>query len=865
MRTSTLSWQSSLHVLETVPELYLIISPELEVLTASDNYLKALSASRKEIRGKKIIDLFPEDPQLLHQDVANSILISLYKVLQDGQPNTSAIRRYETKLNTASDFSKRYWSELNTPVFDDHGQLIYIIHKITDVTGSIESEIEPEQSTAYLKQETRRFKEAQAIGHIGSFEWTYPDEGLYWSDEMYRIHGLEPRHEHISINESESFVYSEDLNKVWTAISSLLEFNKVLDITYRILRNDGEMRYVRRISYPVQDASFQPLRVYGTLQDVTEQVLAQEKIKSGEALLNQAESVGMMGSYTGDIDKMTFKFSDGLSRLLGLEPGPFELTLDLIDATSHPDDTQQVRLVLEQAIRDKQPYHYLRRIFKPNGEMRQRSCNGHVICDESGKAVQFFGTVRDITEEYRAQQELKESRDLLHSVFNSSIMGIAVYKAIRDNSGSIIDFEFLLTSELTKKFLGRNDLVGKRLLSLYSKVKPSGLFDRFVDVVEKNISIDQDDELTNVGLKGRWIKRRCVKFDDGLITSWIDITEKKQGELALQESNQFIQQITDTIPDIIYVFDLSKKEVVYVNKESFYSKEYLKEYIHNLAPYDKGTLIHEDDFGERSRHISDLGSLADNEVREVRFRVKGTGDKWQWFKVRDTLLKRKPDGTALQVLGVCQNITKERKAKEELKLAEAKLHEMEGNRFKEIVDAVINTQEDERARTAEALHNEFGQLLSIAKLKISAEPAEATKILNQAIIEVRKISYELMPPTLEDFGLESAINDMLDKKLPVAGIRYDVTVTGLQKRLIPIMEVAVYRIIQELLNNVVKHSQANFVTLSVINNGRLSITLEDNGIGISSDDLNKPEHKKGFGLNYITGRVHFKRQYFGRP
>jgi ligand-binding sensor domain-containing protein/signal transduction histidine kinase len=243
------------------------------------------------------------------------------------------------------------------------------------------------------------------------------------------------------------------------------------------------------------------------------------------------------------------------------------------------------------------------------------------------------------------------------------------------------------------------------------------------------------------------------------------------------------------------------------------------------------------------------------------FRIKAANNDGVWSNKETTIfITIKPPYwktwwfrliIALAILGLTYEFTLYR-AKQR-----AKLRKLEENKFKDMVDAVINAQEEERRRIAEALHNEFGQLLFAAKMGIPAEQLATASILNEAITKVRNISYELMPPILEDYGLEYALEDMIAKKLTAEHIKYTCTIKGLKERISPVLEIATYRITQELLNNVVKHANATFVDMSVIKNlNTLSIHLTDNGVGFNQSDEHPIKKKNEFGLNYITGRVH---------
>ncbi|MXV16683.1 CheR family methyltransferase [Hufsiella ginkgonis] len=230
-----------------------------------------------------------------------------------------------------------------------------------------------------------------------------------------------------------------------------------------------------------------------------------------------------------------------------------------------------------------------------------------------------------------------------------------------------------------------------------------------------------------------------------------------------------------------------------------------------------------------------------------------------WYQSMAMPYVRQPDHEVTGAILTFVDITLLKNTQRELDIksemgAENRLKELESTWMKQVFNSVIMAQEDERRRIAEVLHNEFGQLLSIAKFQVPAELPEVTSLLDEAMIKVRKLCYELVPPILEDFGLQFALVDMVKANLEAAGIGYKLRFTGLKVRMGVTQEIVIYRMIQELLNNVVKHSSATEVVLSVSRRKQLLLCeLTDNGVGMP-DALDKDKH--GFGLNYIISRVH---------
>lgn len=177
---------------------------------------------------------------------------------------------------------------------------------------------------------------------------------------------------------------------------------------------------------------------------------------------------------------------------------------------------------------------------------------------------------------------------------------------------------------------------------------------------------------------------------------------------------------------------------------------------------------------------------------------------------------------------------------------------------KEQAVAVMETQEQERKRIAEDLHDSLGHLLSTAKLNLQAFP-ESQKhlmenpllLLNQASHEIRNITFNLMPRTLEEEGLVPALNE-LAKKTTSSGIRMSLHVHGMENVALEMqVQFNIYRIIQEAVNNILKHAQAKEIGIQLVRaDGQLTVMVEDDGKGFDPASLKK----NGRGLRNITTR-----------
>ena len=179
------------------------------------------------------------------------------------------------------------------------------------------------------------------------------------------------------------------------------------------------------------------------------------------------------------------------------------------------------------------------------------------------------------------------------------------------------------------------------------------------------------------------------------------------------------------------------------------------------------------------------------------------------------------------------------------------------------LNAMLEGEEKERSRIAGDLHDSLGGLLAAAKAHFNALPTstenqelttKTNRLLDDAAVEVRRISHNMMPRALAVSGLNGALEDLV-QNLEKQGLACTLETISLETPIEPGATLMIYRMIQELTNNVVKHAEASQLLLQIIRReNQLTIILEDNGKGF---DLEQARRKKGLGLTSIESRVQF--------
>src|SRR5688500_13778423 len=171
----------------------------------------------------------------------------------------------------------------------------------------------------------------------------------------------------------------------------------------------------------------------------------------------------------------------------------------------------------------------------------------------------------------------------------------------------------------------------------------------------------------------------------------------------------------------------------------------------------------------------------------------------------------------------------------------------ERNRYKnELALEVFNAQEKERMKIGEELHDNINQLLGVVKLYIehaqvnpSAQDEmlkKSSEYLKQVIDEIRGLSKSLVSPTLNDLGLIESIRELIDSILKIRNIQIDIHKDDFSEEVLSdIQKLMVYRITQEQLNNILKHSKAEHVDIAFSRHGsQVQLTIEDDGVGFDT-------------------------------
>ena len=277
-----------------------------------------------------------------------------------------------------------------------------------------------------------------------------------------------------------------------------------------------------------------------------------------------------------------------------------------------------------------------------------------------------------------------------------------------------------------------------------------------------------------------------------------------------------------------------------------------------LIYYQKKTQLQDSLFNiEKTKQIEELNTRYETEKKERTIEDQKNKINLQYILIISGIVL-----FALASL-LAYSFYKRRKLKQEAKMQSVILKQQEL-----ATKAVMEAEEAERQRIAKDLHDGVGQMMSAAKMNLSAYEHEAVfktedervafenimSLIDESCKEVRSVSHNMMPNALLKNSLASAIREFIDK-LDHKALKVHLYTEGLDERLDSNTETVLYRVIQECVNNVIKHSGADTLDITIIKEPEeITATIEDNGKGFDTSDKNKFD---GMGLKNIRTRIEY--------
>ena len=286
------------------------------------------------------------------------------------------------------------------------GQPIHRFGTVQDITDRKRAEEALRSLSSDLQESKVKLEEAQRITHVGYWERDLTTDRISWSDETYRIYGLEPQEHPMDLIALRQKIHPEDREIVFRALADALGGGPRYNVEFRVVRPSGEVRTIHSKGDVKTDASGRRVLMFGTVQDITDRKRADEALRRSQFYLSEGQRLAHMGSWAYGSSGGFDYWSDELFQIYGRDPRKGAPTLDEYLSLLHVLDRDSMAETIKTMHRERIGCDVKKRIVGPNGELRYVRCVGIPVIE--GEVLKgFLGTAMDITDQELLTQELE--------------------------------------------------------------------------------------------------------------------------------------------------------------------------------------------------------------------------------------------------------------------------------------------------------------------------------------------------------------------------------------------------------------------------------------------------------------------------
>ena len=803
--------------IENSPAALAMLDRDLKYIIASKRWLTDYRLGDIDLTGKSHYEIFPDLPQRW-KDIHQRCLAGAIE-----KSDEDAFLREDGTIDWVR-WEIHPWYEVTGGV----GGVFFLTEMITDRKNAAEE----------LLKSQKQFQ--SLVENISGVYWVNnldTQQSLYISPSYNTIWGRSCEDHYKNPADFINSIHPEDKAVLSEMYSKIKVLRKAMP-SYRIIRPDGEIRWILAKVSVVADNKGQDIE-YGYAEDITEQRRAEAELINSNARFQMVTKATSDLVWDWDLQTDTLWWNDNYYTNLG-----YTKQNDIVNVNEwydriHPDDMARVKSKANKTFAGKSSvwrdeYRYL----KADGTYLHFLDRGFVLRNADGKAIRMIGSMVDMTPIYSVQKRVAESEMRLRTILDTDPECIKLLDA---------DARLLDINKAGLKMLEADtpeQVQGANLLPVVAEGQKEMVEKLIKDAFNgKSGSL----EFEMIALKGthRWCEIYVVPFKnvEGAIVSALgvtrDITERKKADLALRLSEEKYRTLIEQAADAIALFDASGK-ILEANTSASKLLGYTKDELSAMSLTD---ILLEEEIRDNPVQYDELSAgLSTVKLRRMR-RKDGS------VVVTEVRSQQLPDG---RFLSVVRDMTDRIKAEEELKLSYKAVRKLTAH--------LQDIREEERTNIAREIHDELGQQLTVLKMdvswlnkkfqgtdeKVNQRLKELLEMLDDTVKSVRRISSQLRPSLLDDLGLTAAMEWQLSEFEKRAGIKTKFDAPEQEIDLSDATKTALFRIFQESLTNVARHSKAK--KLSVIlkrDDHNFILSIIDDGKGF---DKNKIAEKRTLGI-----------------
>jgi PAS domain S-box-containing protein len=531
-------------VFESAPDAYLLLAPDpprFTMVAANETRLRVTMTRRGDVIGRPLFEVFPDNPADPGATGVQNLLASLNEVLRTGRPHRMAPQKYDIR-RPDGEFEERYWDPLNSPVFDDGGNLIYIIHRVEDITEQIRSG----SRLRVLESVVTTANDAVVVTEAEPLEGSGP-RIVYVNAAFTRMTGYAPEE---ILGKTPRILQGPGTDRDATRrIHAALERREPVRAELLNYRKDGTPFWVEMSISPVLDDDGRVVQWTSVQRETTERKQAEvEKLRESEERYRLLADMIPQHIWTTDPDGYHGYFSRRWYDFTGatLEETEGDRWLRFI----HPDDRERTVARWQHSLRTGEPYSIEYRFRGADGEYRWFLGQAMPRHDEAGRITGWFGTLTDISE----RKLLDEERERLFAREQEA------RKQVTTILESITDAFFAVDREWRFSYLNREaqrllkrpraELLGRSLWEEFSGAIGSTFQHEYHRAVAEKTTVEFEAYAPTIRI---WVNVRAYPTGNGLSVFFRDVNARKLAEERLRESERNFRALANSIPQLAWM------------------------------------------------------------------------------------------------------------------------------------------------------------------------------------------------------------------------------------------------------------------------------------------------------------------------
>ena len=716
-------------------------------------------------------------------------------------------------------------------------------HLIDGIARTLGEAIERRQAESELSESREHLRMAIDAARVVVWEWDVQADKTTWSDNPEAIFCFPPGAFGNDFESYMKWVHADDRAPINERVAQALQGgNDTYQSEYRIVLPNGDIRWVTAPGKVFRDPAGQPMRIAGTMMDITKKKKQElQLLEQNEFLRTVVESLDDP-FYVIDVKDYTVRHANSAARAVGMKKGlPCYKTTH---RQSVPCNGQESQCPVKTIAKTKEPMVVEHTHFDEQGQQRIVAINAHPILGKDGDVVQIIAYAVDITDRKQAEIELRESEEKFRSTFEDS----SIAMAIGDKNG-----QFVKINRATSEMFGYSQ---EELLTMKTcDLTYPGDTDEKSDIIQK---------LWSGQSRGFSTEKRYIHKDGHTIWGNVTISPVLNSEGKVQYLVGQTQDITDrkqAETNLKHTFDISPGLICTANANTGYFTEcnpavtrVLGFSVEEIKSKPFMEFVHPDD---RQRTTDEITKqMRDCQVVDFENRYRCKDGSYKWLAWQATAADK--DG---KVHAVATDSTERKRVEQKLLDNRTQL--------KSLASELVLAEERERSRLAVHLHDNVCQNLAFSKMKLQMVNAklgdhiqlddmtEVTDTLSKMMADIRSLTFELSSPILAEFGFEGAVSNWLKEQIERKhGIETVFSEDGQAKPLTTDVRAMLFRSVRELLTNAVKYSEAPSLEVGIAREeDQVVITIEDNGIGFAPETVVISKESGGFGLFSIRERL----------